>query len=159
MIAIDPGSQKSAYVVLGDSLEPVEFDILENEEILKVIDRHIGNGCCAVIENISSYGMSVGAEVFKTCVWVGRFTERIIASGGLVNYIYRKDVKLNLCQSMRAKDGNIITALVDRFAQHDKKRGKGTKGDPDWFYGFKADLWQAYAVGVTYHDMERVKAK
>ena len=31
--------------------------------------------------------------------------------------------------------------------------GKGTKKAPGWFYGFSGDMWQAYALGVTYIDL------
>ena len=68
-----------------------------------------------VIEMIASYGMPVGKEVFETCVWIGRFKELAIIRNIKVEYIYRKDEKMNLCQSMKAKDSNIRQALIDRF--------------------------------------------
>ena len=54
---------------------------------------------------------------------------------------------------MRANDKRIKDALVSRFAKGVQNMGKGTKKNPGWFYGFKKDLWQAYAVGITYYDL------
>ena len=103
------------------------------------------------IEMIASYGMPVGKEVFDTCVWIGRLLERF--KNVRSTLIYRKDEKLTICNSPRANDATIRQALVDRFAPGTPNKGKGSKKWPGWFYGFRADIWQAYAVGVTYHDM------
>ena len=99
--------------------------------------------------------MPVGETTFDTCIWIGRFYEAINSKypGVDIGFIYRKDEKMNLCGSMKAKDSNIIQALIDRFAPNTPNKGKGTKKEPGWFYGFKKDIWQAYAVGVTYYDM------
>lgn len=149
ILAIDPGNIESAYVVLDEKLKPIEFGKVKNEEMLSVIETVYthGNIKAIAIEMIASYGMAVGVSVFDTCVWIGRFTQESIKHTPNIHYIYRKDEKMNLCGTMKAKDTNIRQALIDRFGE------VGTKKSPGFFYGFKSDIWAAMAVGVTYYDL------
>ena len=150
ILAIDPGTIESAYCVIDEeTYKPEEFGKVKNEILLNLIYSRLSNSVnyyTMVIEMIASYGMPVGKEVFDTCIWIGRFVE---AYDKDYKFIYRKDEKINICNSMKAKDSNIRQALIDRFGE------VGTKKNPGWFYGFKADIWQAYAVGVTYLDMAK----
>lgn len=159
IFAIDPGNIQSAYCVMDDQYFLYEFAKLPNREcMIKLMDWL--NDCAVdkvVIERIQSYGMSVGSEVFETCEWIGRFSE---ASEFFCppEYIYRKEEKLYICGEMRAKDANIRSALIERFAKFDKKNGKGTKSNPDVFYGVHADCWAAIAVAVTWLDKQKEKS-
>lgn len=153
ILAIDPGNEYSAYAVLDKDLKPVDFGKIPNNELYQKVELWAADWPAITnlaIEMVACYGMPVGKEVFETCVAIGRIVQ--IAINLPTQYIYRKDEKINLCGSMKAKDANIRQALIDRFAKHDLKNGKGTKKSPDWFYGFHADIWAAYAVGVTFHD-------
>lgn len=153
ILAVDPGPVKSAYVILVEGLKPQEFGIVPNEELICIIESVVSDSFTygksdpfqIAIEMIASYGMAVGKEVFETCLWIGRFTQA--AEPMPVQYIYRKDEKINLCGSMKAKDGNIRQALIDRFGP------VGTKKNQGWFYGVSKDIWAAIACGTTYHDM------
>ena len=159
ILAIDPGNIESGVVIVDSkTLKPIFAEKMDNDELIQCIyDKcepfNIYND--VAIEMIASYGMPVGVEVFETCVWIGRFKEAIynVYPGVSIDYIYRKDEKMNLCQSMKANDATIKQALVDRFTPGQKNYGKGTKKNPGWFYGFKSDIWASYAVAVTYHDM------
>jgi hypothetical protein len=99
-------------------------------------------------------GMAVGAEVFETCFWSGRFAERWFDNGGTWDRIKRHQVKMHICGNMRAKDANIRTALIDMFGPG-KEKAIGTKKNPGPLYGVSGDVWQALAVAVTYAEMER----
>ena len=146
VLAIDPGNRQSAWCMIdGETLKPLSFGKEENQVVLDAV-QHLSYDRI-VIERVASYGMAVGRDVFETCEWVGRFTQ---AARVPPDYVYRQEEKLHICGDSRAKDTNIRRALIDRFAKHDLKNGKGTKKNPDWFYGFSADVWQAYAVAVTY---------
>lgn len=162
VLAIDPGNTESAYVVIdAHTFRPLDFGKIPNLELRdrlwtaapSVIEAHV-----SAIEMIASYGMAVGAEVFETCVWIGRFHAAIEAhTGDEPTLVKRHPVKLHHCQSARAKDSNITQALVDRFAPGQPNHGKGTKAAPGFFYGFKADVWQAYALAVYVADTIRVE--
>lgn len=158
ILAIDPGNMKSGYVIVehdGEEIRRVlEAGKIENNVLLPLIAQKLyGNGYDVAIEMIAGMGMTVGQEVFDTCVWIGRFWEIALRSGGYEpKRIYRREEKLDLCGSLSAKDANIRQALVDRYAPGQPSFGKGTKKAPSFFYGFSADMWAAMAVAVTYFD-------
>lgn len=147
LLAIDPGDVMSAYVVVDvASRRPLDFGKVPNDDLLESLQ--VAHAYEAVhIEMIASYGMSVGEEVFETCVWIGRF-EQEARRHTAVTRTKRLAVKMHHCHDSKAKDSNITQALRDRFAQGQPNYGKGTKANPGWFYGFSKDVWQAYALGV-----------
>jgi hypothetical protein len=151
ILAIDPGNEKSAYVVLYSNLKPLIFGIVENNEFISILDKicDLYDVSDVAIEMIASYGMPVGREVFDTCLWIGRFYQEIsnYDSNLEPKLILRKDIKINLCHSTKAKDSKIRQALLDRFGI------VGTKKEPGWFYKVSKDVWAAIAVGVTYSDL------
>lgn len=151
ILAIDPGNEQSGVVLIRErDLKPIVAEKITNEELLDnlLMDRYerleeseyINH---VAIEMIASYGMAVGQSVFETCVWIGRFIQALEDNyyNDSLKFIYRKDEKMNLCGSMKAKDSNIVQALIDRFAPNTPNKGKGTKKEPGWFYGFKKDIW------------------
>lgn len=157
LLAIDPGPVRSALVVLRVARElplpEIEAAHLEpNAEILRRVHAERPLASTLVVEQIRSYGMSVGAEVFDTCVWSGRFAQTWCgldpAERGLV-WMPRPDVKLALCGTARAKDGNIAQALRDLYGP------RGTKRQPGPTYGIAGDLWAALAVGTAHVLRER----
>jgi hypothetical protein len=94
VVGVDPGTDKSAFAIF-DGREVISHGIYENEHFLSHglwSRRHV------FCEMIASYGMAVGASVFETCVWIGRFVQTASVSGGNLTRVFRKDVKLHLCQ-------------------------------------------------------------
>lgn len=141
LLAIDPGTTHSGYVVIDDGGVQLS-GVAENGEMFELIAAHGSN---IAVEMIASYGMAVGREVFETCLWIGRFMQA--AGPDRVRIVYRKDVKLHLCGSPRAKDANIRQALIDRWGG--KAEAVGTVKKPGPLYGVKSHAWAALGVAVT----------
>jgi len=147
ILAIDPGNTESGYAVIDSTTcKPIAIGKKENYTLRDMICAGQFNNVNVSIEMIASYGMPVGKEVFETCVWIGRYLELLAPSH--IELVYRKNIKLHHCHTSKAKDSNITQALVDRFTPGAPNHGKGTKNAPGWFYGFKADIWAAYALAV-----------
>jgi hypothetical protein len=170
VLAIDPGNVESAYALIdSETCRPIEAAKVPNADLLDQLEGLTfdpgGDGMTwtqhVAVEMIRSYGMAVGAEVFETCVWIGRFQQRVKDRGPFgmtIDLVYRGDVKLHHCRSSRAKDTNVRQALVDRFAPGQPNHGKGTKADPGWFHGFHSDVWAAYALAVLVADRQMGRA-
>ena len=146
ILAIDPGSEQSAWLLFDESTgRPEDFGLDPNDKLLADLRR--GRWVAeVVIEQIESYGMAVGREVFATVHWAGRFTEA--AHPLPVDQLPRRAVKIAICGDTRAKDANIRAALIDRFGG--KAAPIGRKAQPGPLYGIATDVWSALAIALTY---------
>jgi hypothetical protein len=154
-VALDPGPVETAMVLYGHQPNP-QGRKAPNGEILEELTALT---CLAfpeqiTIEMIASYGMAVGAEVFETCVWIGRFMS---VQPTITDRVTRLQVKLHICKSPKANDSNIRQALIDRWGGDQVAIGR--KKAPGPLYGFSGDVWAALAVAVTAAETtERYKA-
>jgi hypothetical protein len=149
VIAIDPGCDESALLVWdGFSIQLIRFG--PNEDILRLLQSWTTGPRIVplVIEKVACFGMPVGAEVFETVFWSGRFAQAYGAER--THRITRGDVKLHLCHTMRAKDPHVRQAILDRFGGKEKAVGK--KAAPGVLYGIHSHMWSALAVALVWHD-------
>lgn len=148
LLAIDPGPEKSGYVLWSEGALIGSGHELNS----KIKDCLIDGTTLVAIEMIASYGMAVGASVFNTCVEIGKFVEHvnIFKPNTPVELVYRKDVKLFVCGTTKAKDANIRQSLIDSIGV------VGTKASPGPLYGVKSHAWAALAVAVTAANDERL---
>jgi hypothetical protein len=152
ILALDPGTEQTGWV-LYDGGRVCDSGVMPNADMLRAVIG--GEGISAwpdtlAIEMVASYGMPVGREVFETVVWIGRF-QQAWHTPESVRLVYRKDVKLHLCGTSKAKDPNVRQALIDLFPATGGGRTPqiGTKGQPGPLYGVSTHAWPALGVAVT----------
>lgn len=148
-IALDVGTTQTAFAVMSDQYDLLDFGKVDNEELL---DSTYYSCDVLIYEEFASYGMPIGKTTMESIKWNGRFIQRALDGAKSIGKeikvvpMLRKDVKMNLCGTMKAKDSNIRQALIDRFGN------VGTKKDKGFFYGVSKDVWSAVAICTTYID-------
>lgn len=148
IFAIDPGSVQSGWVHYEDG-RVLACGVDENEALLlKLLDARMSDEL--VIEMMKARGMPVSNDEMRTLVWIGRFQQQWHKPSS-VRLVYRADVKLHICGSMKAKDANIRQALIDMFpgTGGGATPQVGTKAKPGPLYGMASHAWPALAVAVT----------
>lgn len=151
LYALDPGTEQSAIVMVTP--EHVYGHLYPNDEMLRRMRDPANPPGHLVIEQVESFGMPVGAEVFETVFWSGRFAEawgRQGPDGYAFSRLGRKAVKLALCGTVKAKDPHIRQALIDRYGGPLCVKKGGALA------GIKSHLWSALAVAVAYQEQERL---
>ena len=136
ILAIDPGPKVSGYYGRIDG-NPAFAGVAENDDLLDVLYGPNSFDLLA-IEYMEARGMPLGNESLDTVFWTGRFYESFRGERQLVR---RRDVKLELCGSTRAKDANVRQALIDIYG------GRDTKKNPNpAMCGVTSHAWAAMAV-------------
>lgn len=153
ILAIDPGSSESAWVLLANG-KPAAHAKEANESVLELLEPGVAD--VVVIEQIEPrYGLQAGWEVLDTARWVGRFEEASFPMP--VVRLRRSEIlrHLGVVTSPRAgekrvtADAGIRAALIDRYGGPD---AIGRKANPGPLYGLASDRWAALSVAVTYAD-------
>ena len=140
VLAIDPGSSRSAWVLLeGDAIR--SHGILPNEELLDWLRT---THATSVIEDVEPRQQPLGREVADTLRWVGRFHEAL--SHCPVHLVTRRAVTAHHVDGgTKDADRRIRAALIDRYGP-----GSERKGGP--LAGIVKDMWSALAIGLWFVD-------
>ncbi len=182
ILAIDPGPTESAVLRYDSETRDVEpFGMMPNLTLAAALPvwRDPPKADCLAIEWVSCYGMAVGKDVFDTCRWVGQF-EGAWGHNPDAALVFRREVKLYLCNSVKGKDSNVRQALIDKFggdkvAIGGKKcpqcKGKGWCGrgrpkchecagtgwriPPGPLAKIATHLWAALGVAVTFAERKQ----
>lgn len=170
ILAIDPGTTKTAYCMMTEEPAVISAADVDNEIVLRLVEEGDYDQMtieCMEARNLSSAGQAIGKSTYETCIWIGRYIQAATRRNKPITRIYRSEERSLLVPTKKNKlpplpagignttDAKIRASLIARFARHDKKNGKGTKNNKDMFYGFQGDMWAAFAVGVTFLDKQR----
>lgn len=157
-LAIDPGPVESGWCLMVGR-HVMQSGVLQNAEVLDLLSGSESTFAALAIEMIASYGMPVGREVFETCVWIGRFVQAWHDPES-VHLVYRKDVKLHLCGTTKAKDGNVRQAIIDLYPASGGGSTPqiGTKAKPGPLYGVSSHAWPAIGVALTVQAQQGAQA-
>jgi hypothetical protein len=139
VIGIDPGPTMSGVVVLQTDMRPIACGHITNDHaermILCLSPDHV------VCEDIVAYGLSVGASTFDTAKQIGRYEVRADLLGACsFALLNRRDIKLLTCGDAKAKDKDILAAMIQTWGE------PGTAKKPGPTFGFTSHTWSALAV-------------
>lgn len=151
IIAVDPGSERSAWVIFDTvSMLPVRHGIDDNGVLVSALPGFVD---AMVIEWMQPRGMPTSAQEYETLFWIGRFVQHVVESPHdvVVDRLSRLRVKQHICGRNSANDSNIIAALIDRYGgTGGRAAAVGVKARPGPLYGVSRDVWQALALAITY---------
>jgi hypothetical protein len=156
LLAIDPGPTESGWVIIDRNYHPIDFG-KEGHSTLFPHDNvprqewYREQLHSVVIEKPVCQKWS-GASVSDTAMVAGVLAGQFQMLCDNVFLVNRAKVRGRLCGN-RGNDSKCIAKLHRRFAPGVSNKGKGTKKEPGFFYGFTGDVWQAFALGTVFLDL------
>jgi hypothetical protein len=147
ILAIDPGTEVSGFVVIGTHDEILDHGIIGHAEMLNFIELWRDR---MAVEMVVSYGKPIGKSTIETIFHIGRYVQAYERPDDVL-LIPRKTVTKFICMDAGAKDPQIRQALIDLYPR--TGGGKipqiGVKGNAGPLYGMRKDEWAALALAFT----------
>lgn len=159
IFAIDPGPEKSAYVEYDPTktvMPILGWGHAPNSELLRELCAPVPR--TGVIEVMQSYMLRVGASVFLTCEWIGRFDRQWyqVHAERPLERLTKPEVSLHLCNRRNATKADLRGALYEKFGDGSRRSVVGVKKEPGPLYGLTGDhVWDALALAVTWHEQNQ----
>jgi len=160
VIGIDPGPERSAFA-LWDGEHFIDQGWPDNETLLSHIkgSRNPGH---MIVEKVVHYGKRpVGADVFETAYWTGRFIQAWLdrlTTQRTASRISFSETAIHHCRTTRVDSAVIRQALIDRFGPGDRK-AIGLKAHPGPLYGMKGEGGHKYdAAAIALVAWDRAEA-
>ena len=128
VIAIDPGSETSSWIVVDtESLAVLSHDEAANRDLaysLHYYTEKFSGACHLAIEYMRPRGMKTSQQEMDTQFWAGRLVQSwVLTYGDTWTPIARSQEKMTICGSPRANDANIRQACIDRYGGKEKAIG------------------------------------
>jgi hypothetical protein len=161
VVGIDPGPKTSGFVWF-DGVNVIESSpAAPNDHLCALLGTAAFKPPAAVvIERVQFYGKLMGADVFDTLWWGGRFYEAALQRGGyLVHRVYWNEVKRQFVERARTDDAgkrkkiteaDVRLGVLKRFGG--EQAAKGTKAAPGPCRGVTSHAWSALALAVYWWD-------
>lgn len=162
IFAIDPGTEKSAYVQYEPAADPLfviaDYGHVDNADLLSMLAAALP--ATGVIEVMQYYGprTNAGADVFTTCEWIGRFDLqwRQVHAGRWLERLTKPQVSHHLCNKRNAEKAELHYVMYQRFGDGSRRSVMGVKKAPGPLYGLVGDdVWDALALAVTWHEQNQ----
>ena len=109
ILAVDPGTTKSGFVILDEG-HVTSSGVLSNREASRWSRVTPAPWRSRWLPRTAWQS----EKMFETVRWIGRF-QQASRDPEAVRLVSRRDVKLHLCGSAKAKDANVRQALLDLF--------------------------------------------
>ena len=150
---IDPANKQTAYVLInGKTNQIIDKGIIPNDSFIKLV-RYLEFDVMN-IEIVANMGLS-GVSLYDTAELVGILCYIATTRGKALNRYKRHTVKkcMNVINKRKINgkwvsppnaDSQIRSNLIKIYGE------VGTKKEPGYFHGFKADIWQAMGIYHTY---------
>lgn len=158
LLAIDPGTTHSGFVVLNTvTYTPEFFGKWENRRVAEVIMRNLEYDEI-VLEQIVLYG-NAGKTTADTLEWIGRFKERAEELGHTIHLLSRQKVKNTLLGKLpqKKKGDPSHDSLVRKYVIEALHPLYDLHHNPGPLQGITEDIWQACGLALAYLKLEDAK--